>query len=243
MKKLLLLFLMANTYAVNIGVIVPIQHVAMDAIVEGIQTTLKPALSKNDKIIIKNANSDINLQRQIIQQMVDNGVDYFLPIGKMASQMTLSIVKSKPVIAVAVDKATMKENEGRIGAVIDEIDVTITLDVIKNSLKKIEKIGLVYGNSEKVFPEIERAKTFCKKNGLKLFLRKADTVAEVVPNVNSLITQVDALLILKDFTVVSAMGGIAEIAYKSQTLVIASDAGSVKMVRSVPLEWLKKLSE
>jgi putative ABC transport system substrate-binding protein len=228
---ILSIFISTPVRAVKIGVIVPMQHTAMEEIVAGLQETLKPYLSESDEIIVKNANGDQTLQHQIIKQMLNSGVDYFLPIGTSTSLMTLSIVKSKPVICIAavIDPETFQKiSLERVGVINDEIEVSHLLQFIKNYMPEIKNLGLIYSNSEKIFPEIKQAQDFCQKNSLSLVLRKVDSIAEVYQFSQSLLPQVDAILILKDHTVVSAVSGLVSLAKKHKKLVISMDDGSVK---------------
>src|SRR5260221_914907 len=151
--KLLLTYLGLLTFtivpgkAVKIGVIVPMQHTAMEEIVKGLKETLEPHLSKGDEIIVKNANGDQTLQHQIIKQMLNSGVDYFLPIGTSTSLMTLSIVKSKPVICIAamINPETFKKvSMGRVGVISDEIEVTHLLTFLKKHMPEVGNVGLIY---------------------------------------------------------------------------------------------------
>lgn len=218
-------------FAVKIGVIVPIQHKAMEEIIAGIQETLASHLSSTDEIIVQNANGDAMLQRQIIQQMVNTGVDYFLPIGTTASLMTLSMVKNKPVICVAamIESATLQQGKKEnMGCIHDEIEVSHLLAFIKEHFPQIKKLGLIYGNSEKISPEVAQAADFCRNHNLEFLSQKVDSLAEVHQFAQSLISRVDALLVLKDLTVVSAISGLAGLAEKNQKLLIAMDDGSVQ---------------
>lgn len=163
--------------------------------------------------------------------MLNDGVDYFLPIGTSTSQMTLSIVTSKPVICIAamIDPETFQKiSKERVGVINDEIEVTHILQFIKSHMPDIKNLGLIYSNSEKIFPEIKQAEDFCKKNDLSLVWRKVDSIAEVYQFSQSLFPQVDAVLILKDHTVVSAVSGLVSQAKKHKKLVITMDDGSVK---------------
>jgi len=217
--------------AIKIGVIVPMQHTAMEEIVAGLEETVKPHLSQTDEIIVKNANGDQILQQQIIQQMLKSDVDYFLPIGTSTSLMTLSIVKSKPVICIAAmitQEDYKKLNGGRVGVINDEIEVSHLLRFIKDHITGVKRLGLIYSNSEKIFPEIKQAQDFCQKNGLSLVLRKVDSISEVYQFSQRLFPEVDAVVVLKDHAVVSAIAGLATLAKKHKKLLISMDDGSVK---------------
>lgn len=218
-------------YAVKIGVIVPLQHTALDEIIAGFQETLKPHLSLQDQIIVQNANGDPLLQHQIITQMNHKGVDYFVPLGTSASLMVLSMIKSKPILCVAMspDEKVLETLGSRVGVVDDALEVAPVLDFIKTFIPAIKTLGLLYdGNSEKIFPEVQNTQTLCAQKGLELISRKIDTVSEIHQFAKPLITKVDALLILRDNKVVSGMSDLVHLARQHKKLLIAMDDGSVK---------------
>ncbi|MCP4922550.1 MAG: hypothetical protein GY915_00765 [bacterium] len=79
---LISLGLLEQSQAAKFGVIVPMQHKAMDEIIAGLKEVLAPHLSESDEIVVQNANGEQTLQYQIIKSMLASGVDYFLPIGR-----------------------------------------------------------------------------------------------------------------------------------------------------------------
>jgi putative tryptophan/tyrosine transport system substrate-binding protein len=223
--------LLGTSQAAKIGVIVPMQHKAMDEIVEGLKEVLEPYLSDSDEIVVQNANGEQTLQYQIIKSMLASGVDYFLPIGTATSLMTLSVVKEKPVICIAamIDSKDLKRGNRnqKVAVIRDEISVEHLLRFIHTAFPQIKSLGLLYGNSEKVFPEVARAKELCIELGLPLKAQKVDTMSEVYQTAPALFQKADAVMVLKDHSVVSAMTAIAALAQKQKKLVIAMDNGSV----------------
>src|SRR5689334_1669417 len=76
-----------------VGVIVPMEHQALNDIVSGLREGLKS--DKPITLRVMNAQGDPNIQRSIIQQLVQDDCDVLVPIGTGASQMTLALAKNK----------------------------------------------------------------------------------------------------------------------------------------------------
>lgn len=217
--------------ALKIGVIVPLQHKAMDSIVEGLRESVQKQLGDGVEIIVKNANGDAVLQKQIIQQLVHEGVEYLLPIGTTTSQMTVATAKSVPVICIAAmmsEADRIKAGENRVVVIQDEIEATHLLEFIRSHFPNLKRIGLIYGNSEKIFPEIEQAKNYCTKHNMQLNLQKVDTTSEVYQYSQMLSKESDCVVVLKDHMVVSGITGLVKNASKTGALVISMDDGSVQ---------------
>lgn len=222
--------------AINIGVLVPLQHQALDEITMGIKEVIneynsKQIKSKQIKVTVVNAQGDQTLLRQLIMQMKKNNIDYFMPIGTSTTQMCVSLIKNKHIIGVAaeIDHSQLKpKDRKRISFVSDKITPTDILKLIKNFIPKIKRIGLIYSNSEKIFPEVEQARIFCKKNNMNMFFKKVNTVSEIYQFGQSLIKDTDALLVFKDNLIVSGITGLVKLAKQNKKLLITEDDGSVK---------------
>jgi putative ABC transport system substrate-binding protein len=227
--------------AVKIGIILPIQHTALEEIIEGFKEEITPHLSPEDEIIIKNAQGDPTLQYQIIQQMKKSQLDYFLPVSTSTALMTLSVIKKIPIIAVAakIDFEMLKkegslQNKGivrgdqSIGVINDEIEIRQLFQFIKTVLPSIKTVGVIYGNSEKNFSQIQLLQDFCQKNGIDLHLRKIEALPEMLQAAQSVFPQVEAVVIMKDNIVVNGIGVLVKIAKKDKKLLIAMDDASVK---------------
>src|SRR3989338_6008023 len=80
--------LLMNAYAKNIsyppvtvGILVPMEHRAMDEIVAGFKETLTQRYPGKITFLVKNAEGDINLQRSILQSFEQKSIDLYAPIG------------------------------------------------------------------------------------------------------------------------------------------------------------------
>ena len=75
----------------KVGIIIPIEHQALNEIAQGFQDTLRELIKQPIKFKIGNAQGDANLQHAIITQMRDANYDLIVPISTTVTQMTASI--------------------------------------------------------------------------------------------------------------------------------------------------------
>ena len=202
----------------TIGIIVPLQHEAMIQIVSGIKESLA---DMDVEIQVKNAHSDPNIMLALIKQMKDQNVDLIMPIGTSASQMTVSHIKNKPILCVAA-LPDQKQNP-LVTGVNDEIPRSASI----SRLPKLRNIAVIYSASEKIAPEIDALKAYALKSNISLHLSMIQTIVDLPLAVQSIPKDTQALLILKDHLIVSAINILIQEAKKRSIPVIASDEGSV----------------
>lgn len=214
-----LFFYTHNIYAAKVGVVVPLQHEAMNQIVLGIEDALEDT---DAEIIVKNAQGDTNIMSALIKQMRDDeDIKIIMPIGTSTSQMVLANVKDRPIVCVAAkfDKPIGLQATG----VNDEIPISISMQ----KLKALRKIAVIYSASEKVTPEIDELKKYADSHGVTLHLSMIQNLTDLPSAVKSAPDDADSFLILKDHLVVSGINVIVKEAEKRLIPVIASDEGSV----------------
>lgn len=215
----------------KIGVILPLEHRAMDEITEGFVTTLKKLYPKAVNIKIENAQNDPNLQRSIIQQMRDTGYNIIIPVGTNASQMTIAMVHNQPVVSLAADLSDQdrkKLQNGDVAIVHDEISVTSILQFFHQMYPAIHQVVLVHSPSDKVFPELKEAIAAGKQNGILIKTIMASSLPELTSVAQSLPANTQAIFVLKDSLIVSGIGTLANIANERHIPLMTSDQGSVQ---------------
>lgn len=224
----------------KVGIIVPAQHPAMKAIVEGIQESLR---DQNVTLDIQNAQGDTILQQTIIQRMIAKKFDILMPLGTATALMTLALAPKTPTIAVAASFEThpdVKKAAHNLTVINDEISCRPVLKLLHKQIPKLTEIGILYTNSEKNIPDIEKAKAFCATNNLKIHLRKVDSIQEVLQFTPTLAKQVQVLLVLKDHLVVSAISTVIAETQRAGCLLFVMDDGSVRQGAPVGLGILEK---
>lgn len=220
-----------NSKQTKIGIIVPIEHTAMQEIVAGFSETLHEQYQKPVKIKVANAQGDANLQRAIIQQMNDQHYDIIIPIGLSATQMALSMVKQQAVLSLAADISEQDRQQMKscnVAVVHDEIPPQKIVAFIHDAYPQITQIALIHSPSEKVFPEIKAAIASANQLGITVKPLMASTLPELYSIGNAIPSQTQAILVLKDHMIVSGISTLAKVANDRHIPLIASDQGSVQ---------------
>lgn len=202
--------------AQDIAVIVPMQHSAMDEIVAGIKTSLS-----TDQVEIYNAHGDLNLQHTIINKLAKQNYDLVMPIGKNACQMSQSKIKDKKILCVATDLCY--QDPKSTSCINDEISAESILD----NLSFLKKIAVIYSASEKILPEIGNIKKYSKERNIDIHYIMVNAMMEIPSVIKNIPEDREAILILKDHLIVSAINLLIKEVNSRKIPLIASDEGSV----------------
>ena len=213
----------------KIGIIVPIEHQAMNEIVQAFTQTLSSQSPIPLTFKVANAQGDMNLQRAIISQM--KNYDLVVPIGTAATQMTLSMIRDKPIVSLASmysDEDRKKQNPCHTVLVHDEIAPRQIIDFIHQVYPNINRIALIHSTSDKIFPDIKDAIQRAKQYNINIKPMMVSNLSELYSTANAIPQNTQAILILKDNLIVSGITTLANTAEKRGIPLIASDQGSVQ---------------
>ncbi len=215
----------------TVGIILPMDHVALREIVEGLKQSLSQDLSYPVTIKVQNAQGDLNLQHSIIQQLINEKVDVLIPVGTAATQMTISMAHNQPIVSLAAlyteqDKETDKKSN--ITRVLDEIGPEKPLNLMKETFSGLKKISLIYSNTEKVFPDVETLTAYALSKGIQL----QKIMIQSLPDLYTVSHRIDedsgVIFILKDHLIVSGIQTVVQQAQKRKIPVVSCDEGSVQ---------------
>lgn len=209
----------------EIAVIVPLQHAAMDAIVEG----LKSELPQEAPLHIYHAQGDSSLQSAIIQQLELTQPAAILPIGTAATQMTVQRLPQVPTIHLAA-KFTESDRAPQqpICGVLDEIPIEDHLKLASSLIPNLQKITLLYSASEKVFPEAEAILLQARKMGIQIQKLMVQNQGDLYTMSQQMDPKSQLLMILKDHTVVAGIATLVQHTQKLGIPLMAADEGSVR---------------
>lgn len=238
MKTIALLstLLLASTLAMaqspkKVAIVIPIEIKAMDEIIESFEKDLQTHYSGPITFKIANAQGDMNLEHAAIASLRDQDYDLIAPVGTDATAMALSMVKTTPILSLASDLSDAqrkKLNPCNVAVVHDEISSEKQLAFIHQAFPEIKNIVLIHSAADKVFPEVEEAKTTAKKLGITITPMIAATLPELQSVANNIPSNTQAIYILKDMQIVSGTPQLAKIAQLRKIPLISSDDGSVK---------------
>jgi putative ABC transport system substrate-binding protein len=226
-----------KTYTIGITQIVT--HPALDATVDGFIQALADAgyvEGQNVTYDRQNAQGDMANATTIAQKFVGDKVDLILSVATPTSQAVVKATTTIPVVFAAVTDpvaAGLVTNpdapEANVTGVSDMLPVQPHLDLIKQLVPDVKTIGLLYNAGEtNSVTLVEKEKTAAAAMGLQVVEATAANSSEVLAAAQSLVGRVDAISVLTDNTVVSALESVIKVCQDNKIPLIAGDIDSVK---------------
>jgi len=215
----------------TVGVILPMDHLALREVVEGLKQTLAEKIPYPVNVKVQNAQGDLNLQHSIIQQLIQEKVNVLVPVGTAATQMTISMAQGQPIVSLAAlytEEDQQRDKNLNITRIIDEIGPKKPLDLMKEVLPELKKITLVYSNTEKVFPEIEALMAYAPQKGIEVQKVMIQSLPELYTLAHRIDNDSQAIFTLKDHLIVSGIHTVIQEAQKRKIPVVTCDEGSVQ---------------
>lgn len=217
--------------SVTIGIIEPLEHKAMTEIVSGFTDTLQKQYAKPVRIKVENAQNDPNLQRAIIQKMLDAHYAFIMPIGAGPTQMAVAMAHGQAVISMASDLSQTEREKlhpCNVAVVHDEISPAQLVDFIHTVYPTLKYLTLVHSSADKVFPDVKTVIAESKKYGIIVNPIMVSSLPELYSASQALPQQTEAIFILKDSLIVSGIATLAKAAAQRHIPLISSDQGSVQ---------------
>jgi putative ABC transport system substrate-binding protein len=223
---------LSSKKTVTIGVVVPLEHQALKEIVDGFKEALAEEVSLQKVTLkVQNAQGDMNLQRSILQQMIQQNIDYIVPIGGSTTQMALALGKGHNIISLAYRYEDLLKDQAKnslITGVCDEISPSLQIQFITEAMPNLNKITLIHSPSDKIFAEIEGVEKAFKANGIAVQKLMIQTLADLYSVSKRVDQDSNAIFVLKDHMVVSGIRTLVQEAEKLQIPLITSDEGSIQ---------------
>lgn len=209
----------------RIGIVVPIEHEAMDRMVAGFRAEIEREFGFSVKIDVQNAQGDESIQHAIIEKFRRQKFDLVVPIGTDVALMTLSKVKEQPVLALdlAADAGLVASNF----TAVYEADVEPSVDFIYELYPQLHKMTIVYSPSPKIVGQVERVKDLVRARGGMVQPIMIQTLPDLFSIAGAVDRESELIFILKDHVVASGAAVLARSAERLAIPLITSDEGSV----------------
>ncbi len=222
--------------AYRIGITQIVSHPALDAAVEGFKQGLADKGITNVTFDQQNAEGDMSTASSIAQKFASDDLDLILGVATPTTQAVVKAVTDKPIVFTAVTDPVgaglvtdAAAPSGNVTGVSDMLPMGPTLDLIKQVVPEVKKLGVIYnaGESNSVFLIGEQKKA-AQTAGIEVVEATASTSAEVKAAADSLVGRVDAISVLTDNTVVSALESVVKVAQENKIPLFAGDTDSVE---------------
>lgn len=242
--------------AYTVAIVAPINIPAMHEIVNGFKSELNNGRKHKVHVIVKNAQGDQQLQQSIISEFSkQKSIDMIAPIGTSAFEMSAAYVRHKPILGIAAELTQAKRSKlhnQQTTDVVDEINVATQLRYLQEVIPHLKQVTILHSMDDKTEQEVKQFKHAASKyttmysHGKKNHatkghpsygpLHSAITVQDLpIPEASDLYSisrsvsnKSQAIFILKDEMIVSAMPSIVLQAERMGIPVVASDDGSVQ---------------
>ncbi|XKH51210.1 ABC transporter substrate-binding protein [Chryseomicrobium palamuruense] len=220
---------------VTIGVTQIVEHPSLNAAFEGFQKAIEDAgIDANYQI--ENAQNDTSANTTIATNLVSAEVDLIFANSTPSAQAVASATSEIPIVFTSVTDAvsaelvqSMESPGGNVTGTVDTQPEAIpsTMRFLKDNLNATS-VGMVFNSGEQNSrAQVDRVKEEAAKIGIEIAEASVATSAEVKQATESLIGKVDALYIITDNTVVSALESVISVANDNQLPVMVGEFDSV----------------
>ena len=229
---------LAGAQPLVIGITQIVEHPALDAARDGFIAALEEAGFKEGEDVVydlQNAQGDFTNAISIAQKFKDDKVDLIVAIATPTAQAALQVNKEIPIVInavtdpVAASLAQSWESSGNnLTGMSDAAPNKQQVELIPQFLPAAKNVGTIYNAGEaNSVVQIEVAKEVCEELGLKLIEVTVSNSSEVLMAAQSLAGRVEAIYIVTDNTVVSALESVINVCNRQKIALIVADPSSV----------------
>ena len=207
---------------VKLGVLQLLSHPALDAIYQGIQDELAKEgyeVGKNLEIDFQNAQGDQSNLASMSEKLVSNKNDVIVGITTPATLSLANVTKDIPIVMGGITypvEAGLIASESKPGnnitGVSDRTPIKQQLEIMKQVLPNMKKVGILYTSSEdNSVKQAEEAEKAAKELGLEVKVSTIANTNDIQQVTESLASQVDAIFVPIDNTIASAMATVVQV--------------------------------
>lgn len=214
----------------QVGIIVPIEHQALNDIVAGFTETLNRSYPGKIKYKIANAQGDLNLMRAITQQMRDQHMDLIVPVATSPMEMAGNMISKTPIVGLAAVYSENESQRKKCNTVIvhDEVPVQQHLQFIHKIYPNITHIALIHSPDDKIYAQVKEMIEYGKTLNITVKPYMINNLSELYSTSQNIPANTQALLILKDNLMASGVGTLTKVAANHHIPLITADEGTVK---------------
>lgn len=229
---------LAGAQPLVIGITQIVEHPALDAARDGFIAALEEAGFKEGEDVIydlQNAQGDFTNAISIAQKFKDDKVDLIVAIATPTAQAALQVNQEIPIVInavtdpVAASLAKSWESSGNnLTGMSDAAPNKQQVELIPLFLPEAKNVGTIYNAGEaNSVVQIEVTKEVCKELGLNLIEVTVSNSSEVLMAAQSLAGRVEAIYIVTDNTVVSALESVIKVCNQEKIVLILADPSTV----------------
>jgi len=216
---------------IKIGIILPLQHAALEDIVGGFKQEIKNTMGEQKiSIYVQNALGDINLQKSAINKFLNDKVNLLVPVATGATRMAINMAPLEPPIlflaANILPGSTAALAKPGLMGVVDEIAPMSQLEFIRAAIPDLKRLTLIYSSNDKMPDDAAVFSEGARHVGLTVQQLMIQNLAELYTVAARIEHDSQAIIILKDNMVASGIAALVQQAEKLKIPLITSDEGT-----------------
>ncbi|MGN7176383.1 BMP family ABC transporter substrate-binding protein [Paenibacillus sp. FSL R5-0490] len=222
--------------SINIGVTQIVEHPSLDAALEGFRKALEDSGIKAS-YDVQIAQGDQNNNQSIANNFAGDGVDLIFANSTPSALSALNATKDIPIVFTSVTDPvgaqlvkSLDAPEGNITGTTDTHP-----DAIPSMVKFIDEqfeagtVGVIYNSGEQNSEvQIDKVKEALSGTNMKLAEATVSNSSEVKQAAESLVGKADAIYIITDNTVVSALESVIQVSNDNDIPLFVGELDSVK---------------
>ena len=223
----------------SVAVTAIVEHPALDAVRDGVQSALKQAgfeVGKNLQWQYQSAQGNTGTAAQIARKFVGDKPDAIVAIATPSAQAVVAATKSVPVVFSAVTDpvaaklvGSWEASKTNVTGVSDVLALDKQIDLLLQVVPKAKRVGMVYNPGEaNSTVVVKQLQALLPQRGMTLVEAAAPRSVDVGSAARSLIGKVDVIYTNTDNNVVSAYEALVKVGQEAKIPLIASDTDSVK---------------
>lgn len=223
---------------VPIAILTPLTHPSLEQIEKGFKETIESKSPGKYRFVTYNAQGNKTLMRGEIEEIAQKRYPLVFTIGTISSQMTAEVFAKKgldtPIVFTCVNDPVgfhivqSEQSPGRhVTGVKELVDFRKEIDLVLQYKPDIHRILLVLNPMEPgIVKDAEEVRTILKEKGIELMTVEVFQTNEFMTKVSPLMKQTDAVLVLKDNTVVSGLDPLIKLCNQYHIPLMTSDLDS-----------------
>lgn len=222
----------------RIAIVTPVSHPSMEQIEKGFIRSIEKAHPHEYDFVTYNSHGNKTLMRSEIEEMAQQDFSLVFTIGTSTSQMTIEYFTKKrvaiPIVFTAVNDPEVLQNGAaknsaqRIYTGVKELlQFDEELDHLLAYKPNVKKLLLVYNPAEPGLKNDQKQiQTILEERNIKLTTIEVFQSNELSAKVSPFIAEADAVLVIKDNTVVTGLDALIKLSNRYKIPLMASDLDS-----------------
>ena len=199
----------------SVAIVLPVSHPSLDQIVLGIVEGLEEegyVEGNNLTLMTQNAQSDMSMLSTIADSVISTQPDLIFAVATPSAQALQQRTQEIPIIMAGISDPigaglidSFEIPGGNITGVSDAAPLKEHFDLIQNILPHIERIGMIYTNSEdNSKAEVDKAKAIAESRGIQVEVATITTPLDMQLVAQELAPKVEAIFVPTDNNIASA---------------------------------------